>query len=456
MTDRPGGAESTGARDHARSRAGADAFAFLSAQSTEDLLSKVGRKVDGLGLSGPELDKRHFPRSYGGGKPCGDDVLTGRGVFYITESGRLMLDCVSGHYQMTWGYNHPELIDGLRRATEAGIVWDGHANTPAWPVKRLADTLVDRTGGELDRVFLGVCTGSVACETAFKLVLLQYRAQSRKGTPVIIVLNGNYHGTNMVPQSLRGMWCDMVQGFDVVTVEPNDTAALDAAFSEADGRVAGFWAEPILMNREVMLVDAAYLQRAQEHCRAEGALFVVDEIQTGFWYPEVLYYRRCDISPDIVIVGKGMTAGFHPLAGLLYGAHLDLLEQYDAINTNGNASLAAYMGLCSLAMIEEQGDRVAAVATQFWESMNELPGAYPDMVESVNGDGLLCGVKFRDREDALGCHAALVERGLWLRAHAYHEGHRTVLTKLPLAFDTKTVDFVIESFRSLLKTTSWR
>ena len=450
MIDGTFGAEKAG---DARSRAGADALAFLSSQSTEDLLSQVGSSLDGLGLVEPGLDKRHFPRSYGGGTPCGDDVLTGRGAFYITESGRLMLDCVSGHYQMTWGYNHPELIDGLFRATESGIVWDGHANTPAWPVKRLADALVECTGGELDRVFLGVCTGSVACETAFKLTLLHYRAQSRKGIPAVIVLNGNYHGTNMVPQSLRGMWCDMVRGFEVVTVEPNDTAALDAAFAEADGRVAAFWAEPVLMNREAILVDPAYLQRAQEHCRAEGALLVIDEIQTGFWYPEVLYYRRCDIRPDIVVVGKGMTAGFHPLAGLLYGARLDILEQYDAINTNGNASLAAYMGLCSLAMLEAQRDRVAEVSEHFRQGMGELPGAFPDVVESVNGDGLLCGVKFRDREDALACHAALVERGLWLRAHAYHEGHRTVLTKLPLAFDVKMADFVIHSFRTLLETT---
>jgi len=456
MTDRADRDESTATRDNARSRAGAEALAFLSAQCTEDLLSQVGSTLEGFGLGGPGLDKRHFPRSYGGGKSCGDDVLTGRGAFYITEAGRLMLDCVSGHYQMTWGYNHPELIEGLRRATEAGIVWDGHANTPAWPVKRLADELVDCTGGELDRVFLGVCTGSVACETAFKLVLLHYRAQSRKGTPVVIVLNGNYHGTNMVPQSLRGMWCDMVRGFEVVTVEPNDTAALDAAFAAAEGRVAAFWAEPVLMNREAIRVDTAYLQHAEERCRSEGALLVMDEIQTGFWYPEVLYYRRCDISPDIVIVGKGMTAGFHPLAGLLYGAHLDMLEQYDAINTNGNASLAAYVGLCNMAMLDAQRDRVADVSARFRQALGELPGAFPDLVESVNGDGLLCGVKFRDRDDALGCHAALVERGLWLRAHAYHEGHRTVLTKLPLVFDAGMIEFVVETFRTLCETTAWR
>ena len=55
------------------------------------------------------------------------------------------------------------------------------------------------------------------------------------------------------------------------------------------------------------------------------------------------------------------------------------------------------------------------------------------------------------REDALGFHRRAVEAGLWVRAHAYHEGHSTVLTKLGLLADERIVDFMVDRFRSLLQ-----
>ena len=45
----------------------------------------------------------------------------------------------------------------------------------------------------------------------------------------------------------------------------------------------------------------------------------------------------------------------------------------------------------------------------------------------------------------------LLEAGLWTRVHAYHEGHRTILTKLGLLADDTAVDFVLDSFRKLVK-----
>jgi acetylornithine/succinyldiaminopimelate/putrescine aminotransferase len=78
----------------------------------------------------------------------------------------------------------------------------------------------------------------------------------------------------------------------------------------------------------------------------------IDEIQTGFWFPEVIYCSRIGLQPDFIVLGKGMTAGFHPLAALIYRGKLDVLEQYDAISTNGNAALAALLALGCIELIE--------------------------------------------------------------------------------------------------------
>jgi adenosylmethionine-8-amino-7-oxononanoate aminotransferase len=58
----------------------------------------------------------------------------------------------------------------------------------------------------LDTVLLGVCTGSVACAAALRIQLRVFERERSKGpVPAMVVLNGSYHGTDMVAQSLHGI-----------------------------------------------------------------------------------------------------------------------------------------------------------------------------------------------------------------------------------------------------------
>jgi hypothetical protein len=60
-------------------------------------------------------------------------------------------------------------------------------------------------------------------------------------------------------------------------------------------------------------------------------------------------------------------------------------------------------------------------------------------------------LKFREVEDARQSQRRLLADGLWTRVHAYHAGHRTILTKLGLLADETVVDFVLERYRRRLK-----
>ena len=162
---------------------------FLRAHDTAELLARVGQTIDAVPPA-PHLDKRFIQASYRGdlAQPP-DDLLAGQGLFYLTEQRKLFLDCTAGHYQMTWGYHHPELDALVAEATAAGVVWDDHSNIPGNPVKRLAEKLVECAGNgtgpfsdptfgpeegtvpfpaqsPLDSVLLGICTGSVAASSA--------------------------------------------------------------------------------------------------------------------------------------------------------------------------------------------------------------------------------------------------------------------------------------------------
>lgn len=433
-------------------RAGLD---YLDQHSIADLCRNVGRQLKEVPVL-TAVDKTALQDSYGGSeREAPDDFLVGRGLFYITERRRLCLDCTSGHYQMLWGYGPPALCAAVQEATEAGIVWDNHANLPQTPVKWLAHRLVQCCNGPsepepLDTVLLGICTGSVACESALKIQLCSW--QQRNGpadVPGLIVLNGHYHGTNMVSQYKRGMWKRYVQNLEIVVVEPNDIEQLDAAFRRLGPRTAAFWAEPILMNREAITLTTEYLRRARTWCTEVGAAMCIDEIQTGFWQPEIFAFRSMGFTPDMVIVGKGMTAGFHPLAAVVYKSKYDLLEQYDAINTNGSAPLASYLGLRCLEMVAEDATRFTRIGDRFMNGLTSLADRYRDRIIAVNGVRHLAGLKFRNVDDALDMHRRALAAGLWTRVHAYHAGHSTLLMKLSLAADETIVDGLLACLNSL-------
>lgn len=430
---------------------------FIERKDTAQLLNHIGKTVRAVPAF-QAIDKSALQDSYGGNQTDpSDDFLVGRGLFYLGEQRRLFLDCTAGHYQMTWGYNHPELCAAVEAANRAGICWDNHSNIPQSPLKQLGHRLIALANapGEkdpLDTVHLGVCTGSVACAAALKIQLKVFeRDHGKKATPVIITLAGNYHGSDMVPQFMRGMWTHLKRPVEVVTVEPNDPAGLEKVFRKHSGRVAGFWAEPILMNCEAIAVEADYLRLAQIWCRRVGALMCIDEIQTGFWQPEIFEYRALGLQPDLVVLGKGMTCGFHPLSGVLLRERHDVLEQYDAISTNGSAALPAFVALCSLEMIQGQADHLREMGQRIEQGFRELAAEFPGQLLSAQGRGYLAGLKFRRVEAAQQFHRRLLEAGIWARVHAYHESHSTVLTKLGLLADEQIVDFVIGRFRNLLR-----
>jgi len=246
------------------------------------------------------------------------------------------------------------------------------------------------------------------------------------------------------------MWPEYVKNITVAAVQPNDADELRGVFEQHGRRVAGFWAEPIMMNREAIVVSAEYLQLARELCDSAGALMCIDEIQTGFWQPDVFAFRAAGITPDLVIAGKGMTAGFHPQAAVLLKSRHDVLATYDAISTNGSASLPCHLSLCNLAMIAGSGDRIVAVGDRFAAGMHQLAADFPELLVDARGLRHMMGLKFRRVDDALSLHTRAGDAGLWVRAHAYHAGHSTVLAKLSLMADEEIVDFVLATYRQLL------
>ncbi len=366
------------------------------------------------------IDKSALQDSFGGNQAGpSDDFLVGRGLFYLTEQRKLFLDCTSGHYQMLWGYNHPELCAAITAASRAGVIWDNHSNIPQSPLKWLAHRLVEpgqcarRTGparhrpaGRLHRI-RGLRGG--AEDPAARVRADAGQENARRS---LSCWTATITAPTCCPSSCAACGRAWRRVSRWSTLQPNDPRSLAKTFRKHGSRMAGFWAEPVMMNREAIAVDPDYLQLAQRCCREAGALLCLDEIQTGFWQPEVFEFRALGLQPDLVVLGKGLTAGFHPLSGVLLRHRHDVLEQYDAISTNGSAALPAFVALCSLELIQERArDRFARSAGASRKDSRRWPLSFPSVLQAAHGRGYLAGLKFHQVEDAKRFQRLLLAEG---------------------------------------------
>ena len=444
-------------------------YSFLRDTSRDDLRSMVGQKLDFL----PGFDqecKSAFVESYR--KPICDDILTGYGLFKITESRVLQVDWTGGHYQLPLGYHFPEMDSLLSQARKLGIVDDTHNNTPGRSVKLLAQELVRcanifdgevdderlksilEDGDRLNRV-TSVDTGTVASGVGLKSILYRFRDLHGQDVPVFIMQQGNYHGTDFFEQYLRGMWEWLFTNVIVEPVQPNDTDELHKIFTKYKGggneKIAAVVMEPILMNNRAIYLTPEYVQTAKELCVQHDTVLFLDEIHTGMWSPSVLMANEYRGVADVIAVGKGLTAGFSPLAYMICKPSLDNQSQYSSISTNGNADMAALAGLIVLETVKNNADHIEALGRYYFDELQKLKKLYPEKVSEITGYRHLAGINIANESLATKFHKTCIAQGIFVRLQAYKEGASTIITKPAIIADADDVDFVIDKLDTILR-----
>jgi acetylornithine/succinyldiaminopimelate/putrescine aminotransferase len=441
------------------------AYNFLKERTADELRKMVGKKLDFI-PDFDQLDKSTFVESYQ--KPIQDDILAGYGIFKITEGKTLQIDWTGGHYQLPLGYHYPALDNLLIEARNLGIIDDTHNNTPGMPVKLLARELVKcanafdnatfddiiSSNDRLNRV-TSVDTGTVAASTGLKGILNHFRQAYGDMIPVFIMQEGNYHGTDFFEQRLRGMWEWIFKNVTVEYVQPNNIDNLSETFRKYENskseKVAAMIIEPILMNNRAIYVKPDYMYKAKELCVQHEATLFFDEIQTSMWSPKVFMANEHNGIADVLAIGKGLTAGYSPLAYTLCKCCLDNQSQYGSISTNGNADMAALTGLIVLEAVKSNSDHIESIGNYYFEELSKLQQAYPDKVVEITGHRHLAGISLVNESIASKLHHACLKQGLFVRLQAYKEGASTIITKPPIIVNSDDVDFVIGKLDSELK-----
>ena len=470
-------------------------------------LSEVGSRVSGpLARTAPGASSAAF----GNATHVEAAPLTGLGYYRVGEDCRLYLAAKSEHYHAPLGHSFPgyRLVEHARTL---GLPNATHNNTRGYVTRLLETKLLQAANapidsaqgkpldgcepGRLDRV-LNLETGSLAVEAGIKMMLARfYRIQGsapRQGsgqasapphagaTPVFGVLGdadggltGNYHGTAVLAQTMRGMWPGLAEkladggAFKVAPVRPNSIEDLEALFARyagperprgatptegRGGALAGFLHELVLMNYGGLELEPAFVTRLYELCEQHDVPTLCDEIQSCLWAPELFLYHRYGVRPTLVAVGKGFPGGEYPASRILFESRLDVLPQFGALVTNGQEELASLCYLVTMRWAQANAAVTEAVGQYYRRRLEELAAAWPEQVETVEGYGHMGALFFRDVEKAEAFARTVAGGGVDISVQSYKPAcPPAALTKLPLIADAAVVDFVVGRFAEAIR-----
>ena len=323
------------------------------------------------------------------------------GTELFTEDGRRILDFHSGSCVQNLGHNHPAVLEAVKSELDrhGPAMLQSHVSDLAG---ELADKLCWRAGGRVKKVFF-CSSGSEGVEAAIKFS----RAHTRRNG--LLYADGAFHGWTCGALSLMGDPCRR-ENFgpilsDTEAVPFGNLAALELKL--ASKRFAAFIVEPVQAEGGVRVPPPVYLETAQALCRRHGTLFVVDEVQTGFYRTgRFLASHHYNIEPDLIVLANALSGGLVPSAALLMSDQI-----YDSVfaikhgsvgrsiahsSTFGENGLAMRAGLATVEALEREylGDRALAAGDFLRTRLRQALSGY-EMVKEVRGLGLLNGVEFQ-------------------------------------------------------------
>lgn len=308
-------------------------------------------------------------------------ITSGKGCYVVDDKRKRYLDFIGGIATNVLGQAHPAIVKAVRKQiTTVGHLSNLYANSTSMA---LAEKLIELTGVASARVFF--CnSGTEANEAALKL--------SRKtGRKTIVSTIGSFHGRTMGALSLTGqadkrdLFAPIIKKIKYVPY--GDVAALKRAINR---RTAMFIVEPIQGENGVITPPTGYLKAAREICDANGALLVIDAIQTGmgrtgFWFG----YEHEEITPDVITLAKGLGGGLPLGAMIAIGPAATLFKAGEHGSTFGGNPVSCAAGLAAINEITEGSlnERALELGEFLKEGLMKIAG-----VTEVRGRGLLLGI----------------------------------------------------------------
>ncbi|MGE4285308.1 MAG: aspartate aminotransferase family protein [Phycisphaerae bacterium] len=365
-------------------------------------------------------------------------ITRGEGNWLFDAEGNKILDMFPGWAVSGIGHCHPYVVKAIKEQAEKLLHIDNTFYTEEQGM--LAELIATHSFG--GKSFF--CnSGAEANEAAIKLARLATKEEKYR---IITTLN-SFHGRTFAAITATGQpkyhkgFMPLVPGFKYVPY--NDIAALEEAF---DDETAAVMIEPIQGEGGVNVATEEYMLKIRELCSANGAVMILDEVQTGMgrtgkWFA----YQHYGIEPDIMSLAKALGGGVAIGAITAKAEVAASFQPGTHASTFGGNSIACAASIATFKAIEELGliENAVKMGDYCSEKLSALAMKY-SVIDHVRGKGLMIGLQLKTpgAEIVAGC----LEKGLRINCT---QGN--VLRFMPSMIVTaEQIDLAIEILKSVL------
>ena len=268
------------------------------------------------------------------------------GSYFWDENGTEYLDLYGGHAVISIGHSHPTYVKYITEQLNNIGFYSNYVKIPIQ--NQVAEQLTKLSCYDDYNLFL--CnSGAEANENAIKL------ASFHTGKKKIIYFSGAFHGRTAAAVACTDnpkIVAPVNQSENFIKLPFNDLEALENEF-KTNPDIAGVIVEGIQGVGGVQIPTTEFLQKIQQLCNENNAVFIADEIQSGFGRSGKFFaHQHAGVTPDIISMAKGMGNGF-PVAGILTSPKFK--ASYGLLGTTfGGNFLACAATKAVLDVIEEE------------------------------------------------------------------------------------------------------
>ena len=325
---------------------------------TTELSRKLQQRAERVIPGGVDSPVRAF-RSVGGEPPF---IVRAKGSHLWDADGNEYIDYIGSWGPMILGHAHPDIVKAIQNAAVNSASFG--ASTPS--ELELAELVIDAFPS-IEKIRF-VSSGTEATMSAIRL------ARAYTNRKYIIKFQGCYHGhaDSLLVKAGSGVATLGIPGSAGVIEELaqftlalpfNDINAVEQTFAKFPGQIACLIVEPVVGNMGCVLPRARYLQDLREISTRAGAVFICDEVMTGFRVAYGGAQQIYNIVPDLTCLGKIIGGGL-PVGA--YGGRAEIMNMvaplgpmYQAGTLSGNP-LAMTAGIATLNRLKTDGTKVYA------------------------------------------------------------------------------------------------
>jgi len=371
--------------------------------------------------------------------------VRGRGVHLWDSEGKRYLDFLSGIGVNALGHNHPAIQTTIKR--QAGrLIHISNLFFHEYQAE-LARLLTEMSG--LDRAFF--CnSGTEAWEGALKLARALAQMNNRNGSKPktsILAMDNSFHGRTFGALATTGQpkyrapFVPLMPGVNFVKF--ND---LDDLKSKFDSSVCAVCIETIQGEGGICPVNPKFLELAARLAKENGALLLLDEIQSGLGRTGKHFaYQHYGVLPDIVAIAKPLAGGL-PLGAILTTNRVAACMHPGMHGTTfGGGPLACAVAIEFLKEEKKLLKHIRLVGEYFRAALKELDKKH-STIHDVRGVGLMVAMELDSAELAKAVTRELLQKGIII-----NRTHETVLRFLPpYVIQKNHVDQVVKALDAAL------